>query len=73
MRRIGEKIVRKSEEELKGRCQLKDLGVVWKVILNVKVKAVTFLPLITLQPIKLVRRSGHGCMTPVVSRTNMAV
>jgi hypothetical protein len=52
---------------------MKDLGVVWKVMLNVKVKAVTFLPLITLQPIKLVGRSGHGCMMSVVSRTNMAV
>jgi hypothetical protein len=42
MQRTDEKDVRKSEEEVKGRCQLKDQGVVWRVILNVKVKTVTF-------------------------------
>jgi hypothetical protein len=73
MRRRDEKDVRKSEEELKGRCQLKDLGVVWRVILNIKVKTVTFLLLITCQAMTFMGSSGNSSMAPVVSHTNLVV
>jgi len=73
MYRRDEKDVRKSEEELKGRCQLKDIGVVWRVILNVKVKTVTILLLIMRQAVNFVGRSGHSSMAPAVSLTNLAV
>jgi len=69
MHRIDKKDVRKCEEELKGRCQLKEQGVVWWVILNVKVKTVTFLR----QAMKFMGRSGHSSMAPVVAHTNLAV
>jgi hypothetical protein len=73
MHRKDEKDVRKSAEELKGRCQLKDLGVVWRVILNIKVKTVTFLLLIMRQAMTFMGRSGHSSMAPIVSHTNLAV
>ena len=68
-----EKDIRKSEEELKVKCQLKDLGLIWRVILNVKVKTVTFLLLITRQAMTFMGRSEHSSMAPVVRHTNLAV
>jgi hypothetical protein len=73
MHRRDEKDVRNSGKELKGKCQLKDLAVVWRVILTVRVKTVTFSLLITRQAMKFMGRSGHGSMEPVVSHTNLAV
>ena len=69
MHRIDKKDIRKSEEELKGRCQLKEQGVVWRVILNIKVETVTFLR----QAVKFMGRPEHSPMAPVVAHTNVAV
>jgi hypothetical protein len=73
MHRRDEKDVRNSEKELEGKCQLKDIGVVWRVIIMVKVKTVTVLLLITRQALKFMGTSGHGSMEPAVSHTNLAV
>jgi hypothetical protein len=72
MHRRDEKDVRKSEEELKGRCQQRPRrGLEGNIKCNSR--NCNIFAFIMRQATKCMGRSGHSSMTPAVSHTNLAV